>query len=105
MIYILLPLTVACKYFNTFSGDDSPYGSSDKSSAFPGSSNIFSTTPLLIIAAYLQDLSPKHLSLLEHNIPTFSVNSPLPSGMTFTFSSFCLSAHAFITNESFTDIQ
>src|SRR5210317_1069528 len=105
MTYILLPLVVACKNFKTFSGEDLPYGSVVTSSALPGSSKTFSTTPLLIIAAYLQDLSPKHLSLLEHNIPTFSVNSPLPSGMTFTFSSFCLSAHAFITNESFTDIQ
>src|SRR6056300_1102843 len=105
MTYILLPLAVTCKNFKTFSGDDSPYGSSDKSSAFPGSSNTFTTVPSLMIAAYLQDLLPKHLSFLEHNIPTFSVNSPLPSGMTFTFSNFCLSAQAFITNESFTDMQ
>src|SRR6056300_914921 len=105
MTYILLPLVVDCKNFKTFSGELSPYGSSERSSALPGSSNTFSTTPSLMIAAYLQDLSPKHLSLLEHNIPTFSVNSPLPSGMTFTFSNFCLSAHAFITKESFTDIQ
>jgi len=86
-----------------FSGDVSPYGSSEKSSDFPGSSKIFSILQLSIIAAYLQLRIPNPKLLFETFIPMAVVNSQLPSGIIFIFLIPKSEAHAFITNASLTE--
>ena len=112
-------LVVDLRYSRTFEACEATPGSSGQLCAKPGSTNIFSITPLLMMAAYLQERSPKPRSVVQLQLrPMARVKAQAPSGISLTFlklpglsglvesvfssSRPCVRPHCLITKASFT---